>query len=521
MAARELLRRPRSFVVPAGILVLLALLLLYPSAILDGLSDQTTGALRNTPADLIVYSEDAKSSLLRSRVDAATRTTIEGVEGVGEVSSFDVIMLGATVAHREEPVGLAVMASERALGPAVPGPGEAYVDASLRESAGVAEGDELAVGPFGTPVRVIGFTHDTNLFFQSGMIVDRATWRAALDPTSGGLTPEQSATTPPAGATDPAALPSPSVTGGPPGDTTTTAPGGTAPPGTTPPGTTPPVPPGTTPPGDATTTVPQGGPNTSLPADGATAPAAGTTATGATESAAAPAGATPVAFVQAPDGEAQAPEGDGEGGAGAGAGTTATGPEMAGGASGGAAPGTEAAPPQPADERPGSQTLLITVDAGADLGAVAAAVDEATGGSTNTITPVEAVRSLPGTETQATTFGAIRGVTLAVALVVVGLFLSFVTLERTPLYAVLKALGMSSRQLFTGVVVQVLLVTLTASVLALAATWGLTNIPLDLPTVMRPERFVETVTALAVTSVIGSVLSLRRVARVDPASAIG
>lgn len=88
-------------------------------------------------------------------------------------------------------------------------------------------------------------------------------------------------------------------------------------------------------------------------------------------------------------------------------------------------------------------------------------------------------------------------------------------------YAVLKALGMSSRQLFTGVVTQVLLVTFTAAIVALAATWGLTHVPLELPTTMRPVRFVETLGALGVTSVVGSVLSLRRVVRVDPAAAIG
>lgn len=376
MAARELLRRPRGFAVPAGILVLLALLLLYPSAILDGLNDNTTGALRTAPADLVVYAENAKSSLLRSRIDPRVRERVEAAEGVAEVSSFDVVLLGALKEGGGKAFGLAVMTSERPIGPEVPGPGQAYVDASLREAAGVNQGDTVLVGPLSTPVEVIGFTHDTNLFFQAGMVVAQDTWRQALG-----------ADLPPV-VVDPAA---------------------------------------------------------------------------------------------APAGSAGAPE----------------------------------APALP------DQALFITVEPGADPLAVADAVDDATEGATNTITPAEAVASLPGMSQQATTFGYIRAVTLGVALVVVGLFLSFVTLERTPLYAVLKALGMSSRQLFTGVVVQVLLVTFTAAIVALAATWGLTHVPLELPTTMRPVRFVETLVALGVTSVVGSVLSLRRVVRVDPASAIG
>lgn len=378
MAARELLRRPRGFAVPAGILVLLALLLLYPSAILDGLNDNTTGALRTAPADLIAYAENAKSSLLRSRIDPRAREQVEAAAGVAEVSSFDVVLLGALKESGGKAIGLAVMTSERPIGPDLPGSGQAYVDASLRETAGLKEGDTVLVGPLSVPVEVVGFTHDTNLFFQAGMVVPQDTWRQALGVD---LSPVVA---------DPA-----------------------APPG---------------------------------------------------------------------------------------------------------APETPAPPEAP--ELP-DQALFISVEPGADPLVVADAVDEATEGATNTITPAQAVASLPGMSQQATTFGYIRAVTLAVALVVVGLFLSFVTLERTPLYAVLKALGMSSRQLFTGVVTQVLLVTFTAAIVALAATWGLTHVPLELPTTMRPVRFVETLGALGVTSVVGSVLSLRMVVRVDPAAAIG
>jgi putative ABC transport system permease protein len=420
MAARELLRRPRSFAVPAGILVLLALLLLYPSAILDGLNDSTTGALRTAPADLIVYAEDAKSSLLRSRIDAATRAQVEQVAGVAEASSFDVILLGALKSGGGKAIGLAVMTSERPIGPDLPAPGTAYVDASLSESAGVNEGDELLVGPLSIPVKVVGFTHDTNLFFQAGMVVDRQTWRQAI----GLQAPE----------VDPAADPSsiPAVPG------------------------------------------PLGDPASLPPASTATSSATSTTSTAA--------GTTvPAAPGEAAGGSPEAVEPDGQ----------------------------------------TAQALFLSVAPGADPATVAAAVDRATGGTTDTITPAEAVASLPGMSQQSTTFGYIRGVTLGVALVVVGLFLSFVTLERTPLYAVLKALGMSSRQLFTGVVIQVLLVTVTAAGVAAVATWGLTHVPLELPTSMRPVRFVETVVALGVTSVVGSVLSLRRVVRVDPASAIG
>jgi putative ABC transport system permease protein len=359
MAARELLRRPRSFFVPVGILLLLALLLLYPSAILDGILEDTSAAIHNAPADLIVYSHEANGVILRSRLDPGTQAQVATVEGVAQVASFDVILFAGRVQGLEGSIGLAVQASDQPLQGVVPAPGEALADVSLREK-GVEEGSQIAIGPLQTPVTVSGFTEGRNLWFANGLVVDKSTWLATL---------------------------------------------------------------------------------------GQTAPSA--------------------------------------------------------------------------DVGSGTQALLVTAEADADLNALATAVDEATSGTTQSLTRADAVRAMPGVEQQESTFGYIRLVTLTVALVVVGLFLSFMTLERAPLYAVLKAVGASSRQLFVVLMVQVLMITIVAVTAAAGVTYLLTLIPFELPTTMRPERLIETLVALSLTAVIGSTLSLRKVVRVDPADAIG
>jgi len=402
MAAREILRRPKSFLVPVAILLLLALLLLYPSAILDGILEDTSAAIQNAPADLIVYSTEANGVILRSQIDATTRAAVDEVPGVAEVASFDVILFGGRVEGYEQAVGFALQASDRPIGGRVPGPGEALADGSLRERVGLHEGSEIVIGPLRVPVKVVGFTSGTNLWFAGGLVVDKSTWLATLG--QGQVPP-------------PASVP---------------------------------------PPGDLSTTDP----------------------------------ATATTAVPAVDAGAGAAAGDGE----------------------------TAAPAAPTA---GTQALLVTADAGSDLAAVAAAIDEATGGATQSLTRTDAVRAMPGVEQQEQTFGYIRIVTLTVALVVVGLFLSFMTLERAPLYAVLKAIGASSRQLFIVLILQVVIITVVAVLAAAGATWGLTQIPFELPTTMRPERLVETLLALTLTAVIGSALSLRRVVRVDPADAIG
>ncbi len=150
------------------------------------------------------------------------------------------------------------------------------------------------------------------------------------------------------------------------------------------------------------------------------------------------------------------------------------------------------------------------------------AIDAATGGATRTLSRADAVLSLPGVKQQSDTFNQIISSTLVVALAVVGLFFSLLTIERTGLYGVLKAIGASSRRLFAGVVLQALIVAALAfaigSTLAVAASAALAG---KVPLQLTPERFVLTLTGVIVAAVVGSAISLRRVMRIDPASAIG
>lgn len=395
LALRELIRRPKSFAVPIGTLVLLALLLLYPSAILDGLYDASSGSLRELNGELIVYSKDSYRSMFRSRIDIPDRTKVASVPGVARVNNFGAALLTGQLQDPNAPVapkptfpgqkgaiatttvttvtksGSDATADAGALGVALIGldpevaatatqPGEAIADHSL-EAQGVKNGSTLVVGPFKVPIKVVGFSKDSNLMLQGGLLVDQATWHQVLG-------------------------------------------------------------------------------------------------------------------MSRPD--------------------SALKPDV-------------------------SQVLVVRLAPGADRATVAAAIDAATGGTTETLTIDTAIRALPGIEQQDQTFGYIRIVTFGVALVVVALFLSFVTLERTPLYAVLKALGASSQQLFTGVLVQALAIALIAVEVAVILTIVLSAyLPIDFPTSIRPSRVITTTIGLALTAAAGSALSLRRVVGIDPASAI-
>lgn len=166
------------------------------------------------------------------------------------------------------------------------------------------------------------------------------------------------------------------------------------------------------------------------------------------------------------------------------------------------------------------QAFVVRGKGGAEL---AAAVDRTTNGETKSLTVTAAADKLPGVAQQRTVFNQIIGVTVAVALVVVALFFALLTIERTGLYGVLKAVGAKSRTLFGGLVLQAVVVSVVASVIAGGAAITLDAvIPAGaIPFEQTSRRLLTSVGFLLVAAVLGCAFSLRRVLRVDPAAAIG
>jgi putative ABC transport system permease protein len=361
----ELFRKPARFGVAGASLVLLTVLLLFLGGLLDGLFRGSTGLLRSQPAELVVFSSDARESLVRSRIDPEVRAEVEAVPGVQGAAGLGVALVGGRVPGEEDLANLAVVGFEQPVD-SMPadvtlGPDEAFADRSL-EAAGVEVGQTIEVGSGQTPVRVVGWVSDTDFLQQGGFWVTPDTWRTILA---------------------------------------------------------------------------QSRPDATLP-DGT------------------------------------------------------------------------------------FQTLVVTTEPGADVAQVASAIDAATAGATTTLTREEAVLALPGIREQNSTFSSIIYVTLFVAGLVVALFFALLTLERIGLYAVFKAIGASTRQIFAGVVTQAVVVAvvsfLIGGLIILAVTMVL---PTGIPVALEPARALQTAVGLVVMSALGAAISLRRVVRVDPASAIG
>ncbi|MCJ7439194.1 MAG: ABC transporter permease, partial [Acidimicrobiia bacterium] len=314
LALRELRRSTRRFVPTTAALALLVMLLLFLGGLLDGLYLGSTGALRAQDTELVVYSDAARESVIRSRIDAPLRAEIESVPGVRATYGLGFALVGARVPGESELADAAVVGYQGAVSgvPAPPPPGQAWADRQL-EAFGVEQGDRLLLGPARVPVTVRGFVEDTNFLQQGGLWVEPRTWREVL---------------------------------------TKSRPGATVGPGT-------------------------------------------------------------------------------------------------------------------------FQVVTVRTDPGAEPEKVAKRIDTATAGATSTITADDAVLALPGIKQQNAIFTQIISVTFLVAGLVVALFFALLTLERIGIFAVLKAIGASSRQLVVGLFTQIISVTLLVAGLVVALFFAL------------------------------------------------
>ena len=103
----------------------------------------------------------------------------------------------------------------------------------------------------------------------------------------------------------------------------------------------------------------------------------------------------------------------------------------------------------------------------------------------------------------------------------VALFFVLLTIERVGIYAVFKAIGASSGQLFAQVVLQAVVIAVVSFMVgALLALAVGSLIPPQVPLQFSAGRALEVAVGLVVMSTLGSAVSLRRVVRIDPATAI-
>ncbi len=174
---------------------------------------------------------------------------------------------------------------------------------------------------------------------------------------------------------------------------------------------------------------------------------------------------------------------------------------------------------KPGEVLPAGATQVVVVDT-ANPAATAAAIDRATG-STVTLTRTAAADAIPGIG--GGVLQQIIGLTVVIAVAVVALFFALLTGERVSLYGVLKAIGARNRSIFATVVTQSVVLAVLAAALATAVAEVFAAVlPVGtIPFKLTAARLAISVVLLLVAAILGASFSLRRILRIDPASAIG
>lgn len=138
------------------------------------------------------------------------------------------------------------------------------------------------------------------------------------------------------------------------------------------------------------------------------------------------------------------------------------------------------------------------------------------------LTRAQALQVLPGYKEEQGSLTMIQVFLVVVAAFVMAVFFYVLTLQKTPQFGLLKAIGASTRTLAGSLVAQMLFLTVVAVLVAALVTLGLVNLlPAGIPFSLTLSTLLTASALLIVVAALSSLLSLRTVAKVDPLIAIG
>lgn len=131
------------------------------------------------------------------------------------------------------------------------------------------------------------------------------------------------------------------------------------------------------------------------------------------------------------------------------------------------------------------------------------------------------IQKLPGYAAQNDTFAVMIGFLLVITLVIIAIFFYILTLQKRPHYAVLRAQGIPARKLINATIAQALILICAGIVVALLATSATASVlPAAVPMSFNWGLIAGLSALLAVIGVLGTLLSVRIIARIDPLAAL-
>jgi len=142
--------------------------------------------------------------------------------------------------------------------------------------------------------------------------------------------------------------------------------------------------------------------------------------------------------------------------------------------------------------------------------------------NTDIVTKAAAIQGLPGYKEESGTITLMLAFLLAISAFVLGVFFYVLTLQKSNQFGILKAIGASNRFLGRSIVSQVFVLSLTSIIIGILLTYGTALIlPEGMPFMLDVRLVVIYSLLLLVISTLGSLISVRRITKIDPLLAIG
>ena len=132
------------------------------------------------------------------------------------------------------------------------------------------------------------------------------------------------------------------------------------------------------------------------------------------------------------------------------------------------------------------------------------------------------INNLPGYTAQNMTFEFMIGFLMVISLIVIAIFLYIITNQKLPNYAVLRAQGVPAKTLVISTIMQSLILVVSGILIGALLTW-ITNliIPAAVPMTFNVPVLSAVAAGLVLTSIIGAILPVRTIMKIDPVKVIG
>jgi putative ABC transport system permease protein len=132
------------------------------------------------------------------------------------------------------------------------------------------------------------------------------------------------------------------------------------------------------------------------------------------------------------------------------------------------------------------------------------------------------IEKLPGYSAQNMTFSLMIGFLMVISLIVIAIFLYILTIQKLPNYAVLRAQGIPSSVLVWSTLAQSLILVISGTIIGTALTAATAAIlPAAVPMAFDIPILASVAVGLVITGLLGGLLPMRSVLKLDPVSVIG